>query len=52
MRTLLSTKGLLGRFALGVAAGLTAQGICALWIWLREPATNEQQRTAGSEPGS
>ena len=28
----------LSRFALGVAAGLTAQGLVAAWRWLRAPA--------------
>jgi hypothetical protein len=26
------------RFALGVAAGLTAQALAAFWRWLRQPA--------------
>lgn len=31
-------SGMLARFLMGVAAGITAQGITALWRWLRAPA--------------
>ena len=30
----------LSRFVLGVAAGLTAQGLVAVWRWLRAPAVS------------
>lgn len=33
------------QFAFGVAAGLTAQGLRALWRWLKDPVTAP---TAGS----